>query len=220
MNKIKKYTKFLIIICVVIIAASCEAVKSNSNVEDVINHYWASSLNAEAEGVMEMTDLPPKDFLQDCIGEVKKNGDDSVEIDPIRNNAFDKTLIAKEKENCNKSESCRKVNDFIDNLKKFDNEIPDYVQFFSSYIFVNKQNNGKPKGITIERTQIYRGEALGFVKIPNYQGEYDESNENNLVFFLKKKDDGWRIISISDKKTSDDKYDYARPRPKCNESNR
>jgi hypothetical protein len=217
MIKVKRYKNTLLVISYFMLLVSCNIVKSNpslktENVEDVINQYWTSSFNADAEAVKEMTALVSDDFLKPCI-EVSKKVEENNLVEILSNKANEDEITKerkiKELEACKKMEECRKANEFIDSLKKFDSEIPEYVQIFSSYIFVNKI---QPSRIRIQSKKFYQNESIVYAKIVNDREEFDEISQHNPVFFLKKKDDSWKIISIS---TPDFDYQYAKPRPVC-----
>jgi hypothetical protein len=220
MKNVINYVSCLIAIFSVVSFSSCDLVRSspkplNETVEEVVKNYWISSLNADAEGVKKRVGLPPDGFLLDCIENLNNTNDHSLKVDVIESAKINRNQIIHNDTECDKSEQCNKANKYIKSLERFESEIPDYVRFFSSFIYVSHLNNSK-LNLKIERIETFEDESIVFTKVFRDGLDPNESTENNPVFFMKKRYDTWKIIDISDQKTSNSEYNFAKPRNKCN----
>lgn len=176
---------------------------NTSSVEEILHLYWDASLRGNSDALMQLTILPSKDFLQDCTKSKKVSEENEPSLKPLITPGDNNDAPIE------RDDGITVKNPFTSG------EVPGPVNNFSEFIYMRRIAFDRTK--IVER-KIYQQEAILEVHVSDSSGNFSDSFK--YLFFFKKDDDGWRIISAGNKDvllSISKQINFATPRPSCEE---
>lgn len=177
----------------------------NEEPEKVVELYWDASFRGDGEMVKELSGLLPPDFFQDCKGiKAKESDEGKIQIDP--NSILEK--LEPEYISPGLPRSKTSIQD------RFDSPLVNpIVSSKSATIYLSKIPVSL---IRIKNKKTFDDEAIIYIESADYKGSFEKAILE--MFFLKRGEYGWKIISITGNETGSwDNTDYATKKPKCSE---